>query len=190
MFRAKRDPARRAAHSCKSSIGRMKRVIRYDHSIYNDASVFRESRFLYRLLWFRETTTLPSPPLPLRPLRLCFLILISRARDRFAAREDPRGTPMRFARKRNARNYRTFFGKGNRARVAFRKHASPTTRRVTVYIAHSIVSKVEVCKIRERQRWRQPSIRAFSASERADSLPPSRADDTREDSWSSLASIF
>lgn len=37
VFRAKHDPSRRAAYSCKSSIGRMKRVIRYDHSIYNNA---------------------------------------------------------------------------------------------------------------------------------------------------------
>lgn len=93
VFRAKRDPSRRAAHSCKSSIGRMKRVIRYTIILFiNDASVFRESRFPISLLWFRETTPPPLPLSPCVPLRTRASLFPPR--DRSAVREDSRGTPI------------------------------------------------------------------------------------------------
>lgn len=81
VFRAKRDPSRRAAHSRNSSIGRMKRVIRYDHSMYNTLLRYSASHGVLSLLWFRETTP---------PLRLFFLLPQSREIVRFAARGDPR----------------------------------------------------------------------------------------------------
>lgn len=131
VFRAKRDPLRDAAHSCKSSIGRMKRVIRYVHSIYNDASIFRESRFL-SLLWFRENNT---PP-PLESRFACastyFFFLFPRSRDRFRERGSARHA-NRFARKRNVRDcftadYRTFPGERN-SEIARASRSENTFRR-------------------------------------------------------------
>lgn len=54
MSRAERDPSRRATHSCKSSIGRMKRVIRYDHSMYNTLLRYSASHGFYRYFGFEK----------------------------------------------------------------------------------------------------------------------------------------
>lgn len=148
VFRAKRDPLRDAAHSCKSSIGRMKRVIRYVHSIYNDASIFRESRFL-SLLWFRENNT-PPPLSPASHARLLIFFSYSHEVEIVFAREDPRGTPI-VSRERGT--YATaslliierFRGseipKSHARRVPKIRFADrflvPIARRMTVYIAHN-----------------------------------------------------
>lgn len=129
----------------KSSIGRIKRVIRYDHSMYNAAPVFRESRFL-SLLWFREETTPPCPPHPLRPVshaRLRFSPLVSR-------RGGTRGCWM-FADVFHA-HYRTFFGEeGGTSRVSpivLVDHGESDR-----FILHIVVVMVKMrCKIRERRR--------------------------------------
>lgn len=161
----------------------MKRVIRYDHSIYNDASIFRESRFLYRYFGF-EKHPLRFPPTPCVPLRpRVFFFPILRGAEIVSPRERIRETRRSFREKEERFS-------GREIARAIPKTRLRRPRRERPFILHIVLVVKSECKIRERQRWRPPLILAFSASERADSLPPSRADGTREDSRSSLALDF
>lgn len=103
---------------------------------------YSASHGFYRYFGFEKRHHLLRPALHAR-VSLILTPLRSRARDRFAARESAKFAAC-FVRKRNGLKrgcptliIERFRGEKLHTRRAFRKYVSPTTEKVTVYIAHS-----------------------------------------------------